>query len=278
MAYLLKWRKTNMRKLLQYLRVALAVGFPIIFSPIYLNKYIKHPEKYPLEVRWKRIQKLIRKILNAFHVDYIIEGKENIPQNERYLGISNHLSMVDGLTYIALSDKPVTFAAKEETLNMPFVGKVFRALNGVALDRKNVMNQLNEIKLIVSQIKDENMPLMFIFPEGTRNKNPQEPCLEFKGGSLKLAFMAKVSILPISTYGSFRVLDKKSYLKRYPIYVKFDKPVTPEEYKDIQTVTLADQLKKQIDNNVNAMRPLDKQYVYQEKLSEKRKEKETRFD
>lgn len=278
MVYLLKWRKTNMRKLLQYLRVALTVGFPIIFSPIYLNKYIKHPEKYPLEVRWKRIQKLIRKVLNAFHVDYIIEGKENIPQNERYLGISNHLSMVDGLTYIALSDKPVTFAAKEETLKMPFVGKVFRALNGVALDRKNVMNQLNEIKMIVGQIKDENMPLMFIFPEGTRNKNPQEPCLEFKGGSLKLAYMAKVSILPISTYGSFRVLDKKSYLKRYPIYVKFDKPVTPEEYKDIQTVALADQLKKQIDNNVNAMRPLDKQYVYQEKLSEKRKEKETRFD
>ena len=142
-----------MGKYLQYARVGLTVGIPILWSPTYINKYIKHPEKYPLEVRWARIQKLIRKVLKAFRVDITIEGKENLPTEGRYLAISNHLSTFDALTYIAISDKPVTFAAKEETLEMPFVGKVFKALNGVALDRKNVMNQLAEIKQIVNQIK-----------------------------------------------------------------------------------------------------------------------------
>jgi 1-acyl-sn-glycerol-3-phosphate acyltransferase len=267
-----------MGKLLQYARCGLQVGLPIIFCPTYINKYIKHMDKYPLEVRWARIQKLIRKVVKAFHCDIHIEGKENLPKDGRYLVISNHLSVFDALVYIAISDRPITFAAKEEALDMPFVGKVFRALNGVALDRKNVMNQLAEIKQIVNQIKDETMPLMYIFPEGTRNKEPQNHCLEFKGGSLKLAYMAKVPIVPFSTFGSFRVLDKKHYLKRYPIFIKIEKPIYPEEYKDIQSVVLADSLKERIDANVDSFRVLDKEAVYSQKLSKKRKEKETLCD
>ena len=267
-----------MGKLLQYARCGLTVGIPILWSPTYINKYIKHPEKYPLEVRWARIQKLIRRVLKVFRCDIHIEGQENLPKDGRYLVISNHLSTFDALVYIAISDRPITFAAKEETLEMPFVGKIFKALNGVALDRKNVMNQLAEIKQIVNQIKDESMPLMYIFPEGTRNKEPQNHCLEFKGGSLKLAYMARVPIVPFSTFGSFRVLEKKHYLKRYPIFVKIEKPIYPEEYKDIQSVVLADSLKERIDANVDSFRPRDKELVYAQKLSDKRKAKETLCD
>ena len=115
-------------------------------------------------------------------------------------------------------------------------------------------------------------------PFQSRNKEPQNHCLEFKGGSLKLAYMAKVPIVPFSTFGSFRVLEKKHYLKRYPIFVKIEKPITPEEYKDIQTITLADSLKERIDANVDSFRPRDKEAVYAQKLSKKRKEKETVCD
>ncbi len=267
-----------MGKLLQYARVGLTAGPSIIWSPTYIRKYIKHPEKYPMDVRWARIQKLIRKVLRKFRVDITIEGKENIPTEGRFLAVSNHLSTFDALVYIAISDRPITFAAKQETLDMPFVGNIFKALNGIALDRTNVMNQLAEIKQIVNQIKDETQPLMYIFPEGTRNKEPQNHCLEFKGGTFKLAYMAKVPIVPFSTFGSFRVLDKKHYLKRYPIFVKIEKPITPEEYKDIPSIELADSLKARIDANVDSFRPRDKEAIYAQKLSLRRKEKETVVD
>lgn len=268
-----------MRKILQYLLIVLKVGFPILFSNSYTSKYLKHPERYTLEEKFARIQKLIRKVVKAFKVDvHIINPEYKEELQGRYLTISNHLSMFEALVYIAVSDKPITFAAKEETLNMPFVGKIFRCLNGVALDRKNVMNQLAEIKQIVNQIKNESMPLMFIFPEGTRNKTPEGKCLEYKGGSLKLAYMAKVPILPISTFGSFRILSKKHYLKRYPIFIKYDKPIYPDDYKDIAAVDLATKIQLRTDENVNGLRLLDKVEIEAQDLSKKRKEKETSVD
>ena len=269
-----------MRKILQYLRILLTVGLPIIFSPIYLGKYSRHPEKYPLEVRYAKARKLISKVVRAFRTDIVIINKHYWDEldGQRYLWVSNHLSMYEILAYIYVSEKPIIFAAKEETLKMPFVGRIFRMLNGIALDRKNVMNQLAEIKQIVNHIKDESMPIMGIFPEGTRNKEPEKHCLEFKGGSMKLAYMAKVPILPVSTYGSFRALSKKHYLKSYPLFIQFDKPITPEEYKDIPTVELATKLQHQIDENVDCLRALDKEKVYAQKLSNKRKEKETWMD
>ena len=268
-----------MRKIFQYLRIILTVGFPIIFSPLYLRKYEKHPDKYSLDEKYQKVRKLINKVIRAFRVDIHVYNKEVVDNlNVRYLTLSNHLSMFEILAYFSISDKPITFAAKEETLKMPFVGRIFRILHGVPLDRKNVMNQLAEIKMIVNQIKDENMPLMYVFPEGTRNREPQNHCLEFKGGTIKLAYMAKVPIVTISTYGSFRVLDKHSYLKRYPLFIKFDAPIYPEEYKEINSIDLADTLKKRIDANIDAIRPIDKEEIYKQKLSKKRKEKETRVD
>lgn len=267
----------SFRKLLSYIRILFTAGFPLLYYHLfYLRRYAKHPEKYPLEKRYKIAQKLMSKIIRAYKVELHIDGLDKIEKiSDKVLFISNHQSEIDPLIYVSIMTKPVTFAAKQEALDMPFVGTAFKAIEGVPLDRANIMNQLGEIKRIVSTIKSEDKPNIAIFAEGTRNRHPENNCMEFKGGSIKLGYMANVPIVPIALYGTFRIFSIKHYLRRYPVYIKFFDPISPSEYKQITSVDLADKFKKEIDENVNRFRLLDKKEIFAQRLTKKRKLFET---
>ena len=172
----------------------------------------------------------------------------------------------------------MTFVAKEEALKLPFAGRYIRALEAIPLDRKNVMNQLDSIREIVSDIRDPNKGEVVIYPEGTRSRDEKARTIEFKGGSFKLGYMAGNPIIPISIFGSFRVLSIHSYLKRYPVFIKFDKPIYKDEYKQIQSVDMADKIRANIDKDVIEFKARDKELIEKQKLSKKRKAKETFVD
>ena len=269
-----------MRKFFSYLRIIFTAGIPIIFYHFaYMIRYSKHPEKYPLELRFARVQKLIRLVLRKFRVDFHIEGVENrTNKTERAIYFSNHLSDIDPLILIAISDTPVTFVAKEEALKLPFANRFIRALEGIPLDRKNVMNQLDSIREIVSDIRDPKKGEVVIYPEGTRSHDEKGHTIEFKGGSFKLGYMAGNPIIPITVFGTQRILSIHSYLKRYPVFIKFGKPVYKEEYKKIQSVEMADRVRAEIEDNIKNYKPIDKAIVDKQRLSKKRKAKETFID
>ena len=266
-----------MRKLLSYLRLVIVIGTRIVYYHLrYFIRFSKNPNKYPLEYRYEKTQAIMKAIIKHFHSDLHIEGMEKIDKIEgKVLFIANHQSEADPVLFMAMMKKPIAFLAKEEALKMPFVGKVLKAMNGITLDRANVMNQLDQIKSAVNLIKDEKEPNVAIFAEGTRNRHPENNCLEFKGGSLKLGYMANAIIVPVSIWGTYRLFTLKHYLRRYPVYVKFDDPIYPKDYENIKSVDLADTLRKQINNNVNQMRLLDKKEVFAQRLSKKRRLYET---
>ena len=252
----------------------------IIFNHFVFNiKFARHPEKYPFEKRYKVIRKEIRFVFRRFHLDYKTKNLESFYKlNRKCLIISNHLSDFDPLAFVAVSEKPITFVCKQEVFNFPFVGKVAKALECFPLDRKNLMNQISQIKNLVSYLKDENKPSVLVFIEGTRNKDPGAPCLDFHPGTLKVALMANVPLYLSSIYGSSRILDKKSYIKKYPVFFDFIRLIDTEEAKAYNTTQLAPMLQKETNEAVNAQRALDKEYINALRMSKKRKELETRFD
>lgn len=267
-------------KIFQYIKTILICGIPIIFYHIfYMCRYARHPEKYPFEKRYKVARKEIRFVFKRFHVDYnLINYEEFKNLDEKCLIISNHYSLFDPLALIAASEKPLTFVCKKEVMKMPFVGKVAKAIDCFPLDRANLMNQISQIKNIVSYLKDKEKPSVLIFIEGTRNKNPGAPCLEFHPGTLKIAQMANVPLLVGAAYGSFRILDKKSHIKKYPYFFKFFKKMSVEEARSYNTTELAPILQKETNEHVDLLRNLDKDYIYNLKMSDKKKALETRFD
>ena len=269
-----------MGKFLQYLKIIfIAVPVIIYYQLFYMIRYSRHPEKYPLEKRYKVARKEISFVIGLFHLDYHIEGLEKFTNaKEKCLLISNHLSFFDPLMIIINSEKPVTFVAKKEVFKMPFVSRVARAIEVFPLDRENLMSQLSEIKKVVSYLKDENKPSVIIYIEGTRNKNPENPCLDFHAGTLKIAQMAGTPLMVAATYGGFRALSMKSHLRKYPVYLSIIDRLNNEEAKKINTNDLAGELRKKVNEEVDRLRGLDIKYINSMKISDKKKELETKVD
>jgi len=236
--------------MLKYLRLILICGPRIIWSYFaWMIKYARHPERYPLAVRYARIRSLSLFVFRSIHVKVNIEG-EGIISNQKgpFVLYANHYSDLDPIILVALSEKPITFVAKKETLSYPFIGKVVKLLEGVAIDRGDLRSQLVAIDRAVKMV--ESGRSIAIFPEGTRNRNPELPIGEFKPGALKIAYRTGAPVIPCALYGTFRPFSMKSRLKVYPLWVRFFKPIEKEEYLQINTVDLAPMIRGQIQSEI----------------------------
>lgn len=269
-----------MRKLLSYLRIGLTAGVAILYTDlVYFRKYSRHPEKYPLEVRYKRIRKLVTYVLKCFRVDYHIDGLEKFSDlHEKCMIICNHHSDADPLIMVALSPKPITFVSKKEAFDYPIVGRLLKLLNAFSLDRENLMNQIHQIRDIVIHLKDPTKPNIVIYLEGTRNKEPEKGCLPFHAGTLKIAKMAGVRVLPFAKFGSSRILTKNSYLKHYPLHAKFLDFVDYSKFNNFDSTLEAENMRNLFDQEIDKLRTLDFEYINKQKISKKRKQLETKID
>lgn len=269
-----------MRKILSYLRLGLTAGVRLIYVNLrYFRSFARHPEKYPFEYRYKIVRKTVIYVLKHYHVDYKIEGFENfLDLHGKCLVVSNHHSDADPLVMIANHEKPITFISKQEAFDFPVIGNGLKALEGFSLDRANVMNQITQIRDIVAHLKDENKPNIVVYIEGTRNKNPEGDCLPFHAGTLKISKMAGVPVVPMTIYGTSRILSSKSFLKRYPVFLNYLKPIDYSKYDNFDSNTEAVKLKELIDKTIDEVRKKDFEYVVNQRLSRRRKALETIID
>ena len=121
--------------MLKYPRVLFFCGFRLLWDyTFYLWRYARHPERTSIEARYARVRKLIHYILDHFRIDWKVEGIENLQalekNNQCYLLVANHVSDLDPLAIVYLSEKPISFVAKKETRKMPFIGTAVKALDG----------------------------------------------------------------------------------------------------------------------------------------------------
>lgn len=244
--------------MLKYLRYILLV-IPRVIGAYFawMIKYARHPERYPFEVRYQRVRELVLFIFRHFRVDIHIEGREFYLQGPRpFVIYANHISYVDPLLLIAMSEKPISFVAKKESLSYPFIGKVMRILEGVAIDRSNLRSQIVAMDRAVKII--ESGRSIAIFPEGTRNRHPELGLNEFKPGAFKLSYRTGAPIIACAFYGTDRPLSMKSKLKSYPLWVRFFEPIAKNEFLQFSTVDMASQVRLKIQTEINnVMKPND---------------------
>jgi 1-acyl-sn-glycerol-3-phosphate acyltransferase len=217
-------------------------------------KYSRHPQKYPLEKRYNRLRKLTIFVFRHMHVDFKLKNIEYVnSQKGVFVIVSNHLSDLDPLALIALCEKPITFVAKQEVYHFPFIGRCVRMLEGVFLNRNDLRQEIRVMQQATDLLKRGYISVV-IFPEGTRNKNPLDPVMDFKPGSLKIAYRANVPIIPLALYGTFRPLKAYLHLKKYPVSMHFFDVINPDEYQSIQTTELAPRLRDLIQKEIDRER------------------------
>lgn len=241
-----------------YTRAILKVGPAILKAGLFtFRRWAKHIEKYPPELRGAYFRKLCRRICNALNVDLNFFGQENLPKEGIYFMVSNHLSAFDPLPIMIGCDKATSFVGKMELVKVPILKTAMKALEVECIDREDLRQSLKVMLKIEGDLRKGTKNWM-IFPEGTRLRDQLLPVGEFHHGTFRPAWKAKVPIVPIAIYGSYRVLKMKPQFKRYPVYVSFLKPIYPEEYADLNTSDLAEMTRNAIQKEITYhLRPLD---------------------
>ena len=229
----------------------------------WMRKFYKHPEKYPFSYRYNKLRKLLIKVSKGLDIEYHAQGLENLP-DEASCYVANHLSATDPVALISLFDKPCTFVAKKELENKPFVSKVIPGIEGLFLDRNDLKQSLRLMMKVEEDLTKKKDKSWIIFPEGTRNKDVMHNLGEFHHGTFRPAFKAKVPIVPIAIYGTFRPLKSSAKFKKYPVFVKVLKPLYPSDYENMNTTQIAEYVQKEIERTISfELRALDHKEMLQ---------------
>jgi len=218
--------------MIRLILVVLAVVLYLIFS-IPVLSYLKNLEKKDPKAAAKKSLDLVRWILGIVRdlagITYEVRGLEHIPSDRAVLYVGNHRSYFDIVMGYTTVPAPTGFIAKKEMIGIPLLSQWMVQMNCLFLDRSNIKEGLKTILTGIEKVKGGIS--MWIFPEGTRNKNADETdMLPFHDGSFKIATRAKSPIIPIAISNSANIWEA-NFPKMSPTHVviEYGKPIIPSE-------------------------------------------------
>ena len=149
-------------------------------------------------------------------------GEENVPKDTAVLYVGNHRSFFDiVLTYVRVP-RLTGYVSKVEIKKVPLLSQWMKNLHCLFLDRDDIKKGLQTILEGIEKLKSGIS--ICIFPEGTRNKEP-DTFLPFHEGSFKLAQKSGSPIVPISINNSSAIFeDHFPKIKKAHVVLEYCKP------------------------------------------------------
>ena len=151
-------------------------------------------------------------------------GRENIPQKNSFIMVSNHGSLLDPPLLGHALGRQISFMAKAELFKIPILGFIIKACGAYPVKRGIV--DRNTIKTACKKLSNDNC--IGIFIDGTRQKNGRvnKP----KQGAALLAFKNQKLLLPVAIVNSHRLIRFKFFIPFFSkIIIKVGKPVQPPQ-------------------------------------------------
>ncbi len=150
---------------------------------------------------------MFRLILKISGVHITVKGLENIPRDQGVLYVGNHRSYFDILVGYTTVPSLLGFVAKKEMRRYPLLVNWMENVHCLFLDRQNLKEGLKTILEGIAKVKEGIS--IWIFPEGTRNRNDDIlDLLPFKEGSLKIAEKSGCPVVPVAITGTAEVFEK----------------------------------------------------------------------
>ena len=172
-----------------------------------------------------------------------ISGAEKLPEDVRFLLVSNHRSGYDPLIILKkLKKYNISCISKSANMELPVIGRVAYGAGFLPIDREDNRSALKTILTAVDYIK-RDICSMAIYPEGTRTKTGELG--EFHAGSFKIAQKADVPLVISAVYGTEKV--KKNILRRVShVHMDILEVVPADRVKAMSTRELSDYSKNVI--------------------------------
>ena len=216
--------------------------FRVVPMWIKLCYMAKYADKYTDEQHNKMFKYIVERANIGGNVTIKSFGVENIPKKNGFMFFPNHQGMYDVLAILDCCPVPFSTTYKIELKDIPFLKQIARCMKAFYIDRDDVRQSMKAILAVAEEVKKGRNYL--IFPEGTRSKDGNNVG-DFKGGSFKAATKTKCPIVPVALIDSFKPFDTNS-IKPVDVQVHFLEPLYYEEYKDMNTNQIAEEVRRRI--------------------------------
>jgi 1-acyl-sn-glycerol-3-phosphate acyltransferase len=163
--------------------------------------------RYAIIMAWNIF--IIKSLKKICHVNYEIEGLENIPKDRVGVILCKHQSAWETFLVPTLFHH-AAIILKRELLWVPFFGWGLSLVDPIAIDRKNPSSAMDQI---IKQGKQclENNRWILVFPEGTRIAPGHTG--KYRLGGTRLATATGSPVIPIA-HNAGRFWPKRGFLKR----------------------------------------------------------------
>jgi 1-acyl-sn-glycerol-3-phosphate acyltransferase len=151
-----------------------------------------------------------------------IYGVENVPQTGPVIIVSNHASYFDPPIVSSCVRRPVAYMAKEELFKVPVLAQAIKLYGAYPVSRGTA--DRNAIRAALEFL--ENGWALGVFLEGTRTTDGR--ISDPKKGAALLAAKSQAPFLPVSLWGSEKILQPGSSLPRsVPLTIRIGELIDP---------------------------------------------------
>ena len=187
-----------------YIFLFLIMGLPVLGIEWIISKFNKaHADM----VQLRSVQWGLKCVAFISGVKLTVIGEENVPRDEPVLYIGNHRSFFDVVVTYARCPGLTGYIAKDGVNKVPIFRIWMNRLHCIFLKRDDMKEGLKVILKAIEYVKSGIS--ICIFPEGTRNKDRNNPTslLPFKEGSFKIASKTGCKIVPMALIGTADILE-----------------------------------------------------------------------
>jgi 1-acyl-sn-glycerol-3-phosphate acyltransferase len=164
-----------------------------------------------------------------------VYGAENVPQKGAIVVVCNHASYFDPPILSSCMRRPVAYMAKEELFTIPIFKQAIQLYGAYPV--KRATGDRGAIRAALTALQQGWMTGIFL----TGTRTPDGRIINPKLGAAAIAQKAQVPILPVSLWGTEKILSKGSPLPHsVPISVRIGElidPPTSKKREEIQRVT-----------------------------------------
>ena len=173
-----------------------------------------------------------------------VKGMDKLPKDQKFLFVSNHISIYDTFVQIAALRKyPMAFISKPENFKIPIGHKFMIRCRYMALDRQNVRSGALITKKASEMIASGDT-CVGVYPEGTRNRT-EDTLIEFKPGCFKIAVWAKSPIV-VSVVHNTNLIKKNGPIKKTKVVMEILEVLEYEDFKDMTTIEIGELVKEKM--------------------------------
>jgi len=176
------------------LMIAILLGLYIIVAYIFRKK----------EVFFRKL--VTKSILLTSGLKTEIKGKED-PEAQMF--IINHKSLLDIMIMEAITTKDVLWIAKKELFKMPFYKYILILPRAVSLNRESSKSIIDLLRGVKKGAEENRVTC--IFPEGTRNVDPNIEMIEFKKGAEIVANKLNLRVQPVVMVNTEKRLNSSDF-------------------------------------------------------------------